>query len=187
MERRPDRKDRIKTEALRLFAERGVDAVTVRDIGQASGMTGPNLYAHYKSKDQLIAELFHEGYAAYGDAIAQSLAGTAPFAERLARMVHAICRLHDHDNARFRFLLIVQHGHLQNVALDARNPAEIISQALAAAMQAGEIPKRDPNLMALALIGLLVQPAIGRLYGRITGDLAPRAEDLAAMCWRVLT
>jgi hypothetical protein len=54
-------------------------------------------------------------------------------------------------------------------------------------MDAGEIPRREAELMALAIIGLIVQPATGLLYGRLTGGLLERADTIFAMCWRVLT
>lgn len=45
---------RIRDEALRLFAERGADAVTMRDIAAAAGVSPALLVRHYGSKDGLI-------------------------------------------------------------------------------------------------------------------------------------
>jgi AcrR family transcriptional regulator len=181
------KRERIKSEALRLFAERGVEAVSVRDIAAACEMKAPNLYAHFGSKEELVHELFHEGYSEYGAILADAASGAAPFRVRLERMVRTICRLHDQDNDRFRFLVMTQHGYLHTVARDRQNPVEVICQAVAAAMEAGDIPRREPDLMALALIGILVQPATGRLYGRLQGGLLQRSDELVAMCWRVLS
>jgi TetR/AcrR family transcriptional regulator, regulator of cefoperazone and chloramphenicol sensitivity len=44
---------RIRDEALRLFAERGPDAVTVRDIAAAAGVSPALVVRHYGSKDGL--------------------------------------------------------------------------------------------------------------------------------------
>jgi hypothetical protein len=41
--------------------------------------------------------------------------------------------------------------------------------------------------MAMALIGIIVQPATARLYGRLQGGLLERADDIVAMCWRALS
>jgi AcrR family transcriptional regulator len=46
---------RIRDEALRLFAERGADAVTVRDIAGAAGVSPSLVVRHYGSKDGLVA------------------------------------------------------------------------------------------------------------------------------------
>lgn len=181
------KRDLIRTQAMRLFVEHGVDAVSVRDIAAACDMKASNLYAHFASKDALVAGLFHEGYAEYGALLAEAGAGSGPFRLRLDRMVRAICRLHDEDNVRFRFLIMTQHGFLRDVARDERNPVEVICRAVAGAMEAGEIPSREPELMAMALIGLIVQPATARLYGRLQGGLLQRADDIVAMCWRALS
>jgi len=177
----------IKTEAMRLFVERGVDAVSVRDIAASCAMKPSNLYAHFASRDALVAELFHEGYAAYGSILAGIAASPGPFRVRLDQLVREICRLHDKDNIRFRYLVMTQHGFLHNVERSDRNPVEVICQAVAAAMAAGEIPSREPELMAMAIIGLIVQPATGLLYGRLGGGLLERADTIVAMCWRALS
>jgi AcrR family transcriptional regulator len=51
-------KQRILTEALRLFSERGLAATTIRDIAKASGYTNPALYKHFASKEDLALHLF---------------------------------------------------------------------------------------------------------------------------------
>jgi len=181
------KRDLIKSEATRLFVEHGVDAVSVRDIAAACDMKASNLYAHFTSKEALVAELFHEGYGEYGAILADAAWGDEPYRVRLDRVIRTICRLHDEDNIRFRFLIMTQHGFLRDVPRDERNPVEIICRAVAAAMTNGEIPKREPELMAMALIGIIVQPATARLYGRLQGGLLERADDIVAMCWRALS
>jgi AcrR family transcriptional regulator len=177
----------IKQQAMRLFVERGVDAVSVRDIAACCAMKPSNLYAHFASREALVEELFHDGYAAYGDMLAAIAGAAGPFRVRLERLVREICRLHDEDNVRFRFLVMTQHGFLHHVERTERNPVEVICRAVAAAMEAGEIPRREPELMAMAIIGLIVQPATGLLYGRLTGQLRERADTIVAMCWRALS
>jgi AcrR family transcriptional regulator len=181
------KRDLIKSEATRLFVAHGVDAVSVRDIAAACDMKASNLYAHFASKDALVSELFREGYAEYGSILAEAAGGTDPFSVRLDRLIRAICRLHDEDNVRFRFLILTQHAFLREVPHDEHNPVEIICRAVAAAVTAGEIPRREPELMAMAVIGIIVQPATALLYGRLTGGLLERADDIIATAWRALS
>jgi TetR/AcrR family transcriptional regulator, repressor for neighboring sulfatase len=49
------RSDRILTAAERLFAERGYESVTVRDIATVAGVTHPLIYYHWDSKRGLLA------------------------------------------------------------------------------------------------------------------------------------
>jgi AcrR family transcriptional regulator len=181
------KRELIRSQALRLFAERGVDAVSVQDIASACDMAKPNLYAHFTSKDDLIRDLFVEGYRDYGRLMVQAAEAAGPFRVRLARLVRLICRLHDEDNVRFRFIVMTQHANLWSVVIDEVNPMEIVVRLVAAAMAEGEIPARNAELVAAGIVGLVVQPATFLLYGRIGDALTPVADDIVSMCMRVAT
>jgi AcrR family transcriptional regulator len=55
------RKDAIFAAALRLFRERGFHGTAINDIGAAAGVTGPALYRHFSSKDEVLAEAIRAG------------------------------------------------------------------------------------------------------------------------------
>jgi AcrR family transcriptional regulator len=52
-----DTRAEIRVAALDLFAERGVDATSLREIAERIGITKAALYYHYASKDALLADL----------------------------------------------------------------------------------------------------------------------------------
>jgi len=54
----PTTRDRIVEAALRLFAERGTTAVSMRELADAAGVTVPGLYYHFASKADLISEVY---------------------------------------------------------------------------------------------------------------------------------
>lgn len=56
-----DRKDNILTVSARLFRERGFHAVTMDEIGLASGMTGPAMYKYFDDKGAILAALLDRG------------------------------------------------------------------------------------------------------------------------------
>ncbi|MGN0804808.1 MAG: TetR/AcrR family transcriptional regulator [Candidatus Coproplasma sp.] len=47
-------KERILNEAVKLFSQKGYDAVSVADIADAVGIKAPSLYKHYKSKRDIF-------------------------------------------------------------------------------------------------------------------------------------
>lgn len=65
---------RIRDEALRLFAERGPDAVTMRDIAAAAGVSPALLVRHYGSKNGL-AQAVDEHVIATFEALLADLTG----------------------------------------------------------------------------------------------------------------
>lgn len=48
-------RDRILTEAGRLFREKGFDAVSIAEVMKAAGLTHGGFYGHFRSKDDLVA------------------------------------------------------------------------------------------------------------------------------------
>jgi AcrR family transcriptional regulator len=53
----PRTRDAVLQQAARLFAERGFRGTSVEDIGAACGVSGPAVYKHFSSKDQILARL----------------------------------------------------------------------------------------------------------------------------------
>lgn len=183
----PAPKERIKREAMRLFVAHGVDAVSMRDIAAAVGMKAPSLYAHFSSRDELIGALFHASYAEYGRQLAEAAAGPGGFRGRLEAMVRVVCALHASDELLFDFLLLTQHGFLRDVPPDEHNPVEVICRSVAAAMQAGDIPAGNPALLAAAIIGIIVQSATFKLYGRLDQGLGEMTDEIVVLCLKLVS
>lgn len=172
---------RITAAALQLFAERGIDGTSVRDIALAAGVAEGALYRHFPSKEALARSLFLEGYAALAGDAAAILAGTAGFEARAAALVGRLCRLFDEDPALFAFLLLHQHDHLRHVERDAEgNVVRVVARLIDEAIAAGEIPPQDPALATAVALGAALQPAVFHLYGRLPGRLADRAPAIVA-------
>jgi AcrR family transcriptional regulator len=173
----------IRAAALRLFVERGVDGVSVRDIADASGVRPSTLYVHWPSKEAMVAQMFSEGYDAYGRRISAAAFGEHGFRRRLEAMIRAICRLHDEDRHLFQFLLLSQHACLARVAV-ANSPVEALHAEVALAVARGEAAG-DPALLTAAVVGVVVQAATFHLYGSIGRSLGEAADDIVALCLRL--
>lgn len=52
------RSEQILETALKLFQERGFAAVGVAELGERAGVSGPAIYRHFGSKDEILATLF---------------------------------------------------------------------------------------------------------------------------------
>src|SRR3954454_24371844 len=100
---------------MQLFVTHGVDAVSMRDIADAAGMKAPSLYAHFKSREALVSEMFLTGYTEYGRRLAEAATTPGPFHDKLDAMIRLICRLHADDPMLFNFLLVTQHGNLRDI------------------------------------------------------------------------
>jgi AcrR family transcriptional regulator len=58
--RRPQRRDQILAAAVQLFHEHGYHATGMDEIGAAAGITGPGVYRHFRSKEDILETLVRE-------------------------------------------------------------------------------------------------------------------------------
>ena len=179
-------KARIERTALTLFAEKGVDQTTIRDIALGAGIAEGTIYRHFPSKEALIAEIFAENYgrlAASLDALQTEQDGLAAKLEAMAGRFFA---LFESDRDLFRFLFFVQHGQLEKLPPGSGNAVAVIRAILETAMAEGEIPRRDPDLATAWVFGAVTQPAVFRIYGRIERPLTELGRETAAACVAML-
>jgi AcrR family transcriptional regulator len=91
----PDRKAQLVDVAADLFGRDGYHRVGVQDIAAAAGLTGPAVYRHFRSKQEILAHVLLSGL----DALAAAVDGAlqrhtgAPPADRLAALTAATARL----------------------------------------------------------------------------------------------
>jgi AcrR family transcriptional regulator len=178
-------RQRIIEGALRLFAEKGVDAASIRDIAASAAITEPAIYRHFKSKEDLVWEIFWSGYKSFGETL-RAVAPEAGLRARLTAMVETICGLFDRDQPLFRFLLLTQHGQLAKITEREKSPVQVLHDQLAAAIKAGALPQQDAELATSTVFGIVLQAATFRIYGRLDQPLAHYAPSLAAACWAAL-
>ena len=84
------RRRELISAAARLFAARGYYAVTVDDLGEALGISGPALYRHFPSKQALLVAVFDQVIEMQRELLSEALSGASDPAGAL----EAIVRLH---------------------------------------------------------------------------------------------
>lgn len=179
-------RQRIIEGALRLFADKGVDATSIRDIATSAMITEPAVYRHFRSKEDLVWEIFWTGYSGLGQALRESGPMVTDLQARLSAMIETICALFDRDEPLFRFLLLTQHGQLGKIKERDKSPVQVLHDQLAAAIAAGALPRQDAELATSTVFGIVLQAATFRVYGRLDQKLAHYAPSLAAACWAAI-
>jgi AcrR family transcriptional regulator len=179
-------RERIEATALRLFVEKGVAATTVRDIAVAAEVSEGALYRHYAGKDELVWALFARHYEAFASTLDALQSAAEGLRGKLDAMVAGFCRLFDSDRTLFSFLLLVQHGQVEKVTPAMANPVEIVRRAIASGLRRREIPPIDADLATAIVMGIVLQTATFRIYGRLRGTMTARAAILSDACWRAL-
>jgi hypothetical protein len=101
-------------------------------------------------------------------------------------MIRQFCTFFDRDPVLFSYLLLAQHAQLKKVTPEMVTAVTVLQKVIAQGMAKGEVPEMEVELAAAMVLGVVLEVAVFKAYGRITQDLSPLSETLADACWRVL-
>ncbi|WP_051396201.1 helix-turn-helix domain-containing protein [Ignatzschineria larvae DSM 13226] len=154
-------KSRYLEASLKLFAERGYDLVSVRDISREAGTSEAALYKHFKSKEEMALYLFRlilRTYTAEIKRIAEDREKTA--IERLQEMQRYTYQLYAAEPESIRFALLSQYKFWPTVEDDLK-PHFWMQNVLAEGLETGEIGNKITLLTLVSLYtGLVLEPLI---------------------------
>ena len=170
----------VVTAAGRLFAERGYQGTSMRDLGRELGLLGSSLYAHVESKQDLLVEVVEEGSRLFRASAESAMAEGGSPSDQLARLIagHVGVVLANPDVVR-TFLneaRMLDDAHRRRVIAARDSYEAVFRQVVGAGVSDGSFrPDADPKLSSIFVLSVL--NAIERWY-RSDGDVGP--DDLVA-------
>lgn len=171
--RKDERREKILSAALLLFATNGLAATKVTDIATAVGMSQGLLYHYFNTKEEIFTELISGAFQRLNDACRQLEAMPLPPLEKIRLAISRLLQglAENADTARYH-LLIAQATVSAAIPLAARTviqqqnrlPYETIARILRAGQANGTIKQHDPDELALlfwtSINGLAIYKAV---------------------------
>ncbi|MFD1939597.1 TetR/AcrR family transcriptional regulator [Nonomuraea mangrovi] len=147
---------RILREALRLFAERGFYGASIRDLADACEIRSATLYAHFPTKEHVLAELVRLGHENHHAHI-KAAEGAEPVAK-----LRELVRAHVLAHADYPLLAVVANNELHCLSDEMATPALVLradgrqrlSDILHEGIAAGVFDLPDPYLAVTAISGM---------------------------------
>jgi AcrR family transcriptional regulator len=115
----PSRRDEIIDLARTLFAERGYSVTSMRDLAEVAGLQPGSLYAHFKSKAEIVAELMQHFFGELLPVQQAAHDGPGNGAARLAEMIAVVFDVCQRNEAEIR---IIHHEWKTLIHLDELAP-----------------------------------------------------------------
>ena len=159
----------IASAAARLFAERGFDATSVRDIVEAAKVTKPSLYYHFNSKQGLAEALLSRPLAALVEQLRRIVETTRDPVVCLVEILEvqfAFCR-DDADRARFAYAVFFgpnSSARWSELNEYGRSLAEFMTAAVAGLVQSGHVAAANAARCVTAARGLVTVHTLDFLY-----------------------
>lgn len=155
--------------AARLFAARGYDATSVREIVEAAGVTKPTLYYHFGSKEGLAQALLTRPMTTLAETLKTILETEPDPREALVRIIEAHFEFCVEDPDRMRFIHALVFGPLGSglafeVCRIGGSLTEIVKGAIERLAEAGIIEASRTCDCLPAVRGMIIVRTLDFLY-----------------------
>lgn len=186
----PSTKDRILTSALQLLDAGGPGAVTLRAVGDATGVSAAAPYRHYEDKRALLEAMVRANLVYFNSALDKAKRDAPSHFAALDHLVHAYFDFARRFPVRYRFLLEASHED-SRLGTEVRQTFAAVAALVRDALQAGEISGGDPDQISALIFGAaygmadmsqheMTASARDRIVSDPAPNLAPLLLDLLA-------
>ncbi len=178
-----DTRASILIAARRIFAKRGLDGTSVREVAEAARVNNAMIYYHFKDKDDLYRSVLSDSFSAMIDIWHDPIFSSKTTVRRkIARYVESFIRFQKGNEELRRIMAMEFAGSGGDInwiceRYFADNFSRL-SRLFKEGMQKGEIRKMNPSMAVASLIGVVVhnfilQPVAEHVHGHRV-DLSPR-------------
>lgn len=105
---RGSKREEILRGASALFVERGLHAVSTRQIAEAAGISQPSLYAHFATKDAIAVELCCRAFDELHEGLARAVARNDAPHERIRELSRTYIEFGLHNEAAYRVAFMLE-------------------------------------------------------------------------------
>jgi AcrR family transcriptional regulator len=174
---KPDRDSRaaILNAARSVFAQRGFEGASTREVAEVAGVNNAMIYYHFKDKEKLYRAVLSDSFSAFeciwDHAIFRSLASTR---EKVQKYVEEFIRF-QHRNEELRRIMSMEFAACtKNYKWLAENhfihSYDRLAALLKEGMKRGELRKVDPAMAIPSLVGMIIHSFIMRpIAEHVTG------------------
>jgi TetR/AcrR family fatty acid metabolism transcriptional regulator len=184
------KRERILDAAIKVFAAEGFYNAKVSQIAQAAGVADGTIYLYFKSKDDLLIQLFEDRMERVNANLRAALASETSATAQLKRVVKLHLELVG-ENRDMAEVISVELRQSSKFIREYANPKfaeflRLIAGAVVEGQRAGELRADvDPYILARALFGALDEIALAWLVkhptSKATIDLPKAAEQLGEL------
>ena len=188
LEKKPDTKRPVIVRAATaLFAKRGVDATSMREIAEAAGVREAAIYRYFAGKEELCRDIFVSWYGWYSRQLREIVRGPGDTRDK----VHGGARLElaaaaEHTEA-YTYFCENEARFLRALPAEVPRARDVFIELITEGQKRCEVKSGDAGLLADMLSGALCAVALTSIRRRRRGDLTNHLDLVAETCWAMIT
>ena len=167
MARPIQKRENIERGVVEVVAEKGLGATTIQDIAAAAGVSPGLLYRYWKNRDDLASAVYQQHWYVLLERMAGPAAAETDVLSKIRKMAGAFLEFADEEPVLLKFLLLSQHELNSRIPPEKRVHALVI-RLVEEGMAQGRLRRTDPELAVHFLLGIVLQTAIGSVYGYVS-------------------
>jgi AcrR family transcriptional regulator len=186
LDEKPDTKRPVIIQAATsLFARRGVDATSMRDIAEAAGVREAAIYRHFASKEQMSLEIFLSWYSWYGQQLGAIVSSDGSTKEK----VHdaAVLELSAADGHAEPFIYFCENEarFLRSLPASVPRVRDLFIELIKQGQERRDVKEGDPGVLADMLSGALCAVALSSVWRR-RQRVKNQLDLIAEACWAMI-
>ena len=180
--------------ALDLFARKGYDATSVREICESAGITKPTLYHFFGSKDGVLQALVHTGFQQYRAMVNAAMDTPGLYKDRVKVLARSVFQSASTKPLFWRFIHSVIWAPPGTALPQTEGCTQfydgvvgVLAAAADKAVARGEIAPGPTSARMLILMGSLSEAATGFVIAgkpELTPELADEIVDTIFNGWQ---
>ncbi len=179
------KRDAIERAVVQIIAAKGLHATSIKDIARVSGVSPGLLYRYWTDRDDLAAAVYRRHFDDMLARLIRAARGAPDEWSELAALVREFLQFADEQPLLLKFLLLSQHDLAGSVPAE-QGVRTLLLHALQRAREAGVLRPIEPDLAMQFLLGLVLQPVVGMIYGDVAPPVSSRADAILDALARVL-
>lgn len=179
-------RDRILKAALRLFAKRGFEATTTRDLAEAAGVAEGTLFRHFPTKKAILIEVATQGWVDLLTDLLTALSEMGSYRAIAQVMRKRVLHLHENaDIMRVCFMEAQFHPDLrERIQREVIDKMTDVTEAFfETAMEQGVYRQMSPKTVARVFLGMFAVAGFSQdtilSPNASPGEMQAMAEEMA--------
>jgi AcrR family transcriptional regulator len=187
LEQKPDTKrPMIVRVATSLFAAKGIDGTSMRDIADGAGVREAAIYRHFASKDDLAREIFLSWYGWYCRELQRITSGSGGTLDKLREIVaHEFSAVTDHGEA-FVYFCDNEARFARSLTSEMVSARRVFTAFIKVGQALGEVRAGSPSLLAEMLSGALCAVALTWHHIGRRKNLNTHLTEVVQGCWQMI-